>query len=125
MGDYTELKRLLEGCKESNCADASDFGRRIADLYDYLDPETIAGLVAENERLTGFVVHRRAQADQYDEALTKVADQRDQLKAETRCCVFVVSVLMLTSRPWPKRMCSTPGYARSATSRATTLWPCT
>ena len=82
MIDNTELKRLLEGCKESNCADASDFGRRIADLYDYLDPETIAGLVAENERLTGFVVHRRAQADQYDEALTKVADQRDQLKAE-------------------------------------------
>lgn len=51
MSDYSELKRLLEGCKESNCADASDFGRRIAELYDYLDPETVAEMVAEAERL--------------------------------------------------------------------------
>lgn len=51
MSDYSELKRLLEACKESNCADASDFGRRIADLYDYLDPET----VAENERLAALL----------------------------------------------------------------------
>lgn len=51
MSDHSELKRLLEACKESNCADASDFGRRIADLYDYLDPETVAEMVAENEAL--------------------------------------------------------------------------
>jgi hypothetical protein len=45
-------------------------------------PSAVLALITENERLTGFVVHRREQADQYDEALTKVADQRDQLKAE-------------------------------------------
>ncbi|MBB1614505.1 hypothetical protein A9978_18880 [Pseudomonas sp. UMC65] len=53
MADYTELKRLLDGCKESNCADAEDFGRRISDLYDYLDPETVAEMVAEIESLRG------------------------------------------------------------------------
>lgn len=53
MTDYTELKRLLEGCKESNCADASDFGRRVSDLYEYLDPETVAEMVAEIEALKG------------------------------------------------------------------------
>ncbi|SEC25794.1 hypothetical protein SAMN05216178_4004 [Pseudomonas saponiphila] len=53
MTDYTELKRLVDGCKESNCADAEDFGRRISDLYDYLDPETVAEMVAEIESLRG------------------------------------------------------------------------
>lgn len=51
MADWIELKRLLEACKESNCADADDFGRRIADLYDYLDPETVAVMVSEVEAL--------------------------------------------------------------------------
>ncbi len=55
MTDYTELKRLLDGCKESSCADAEDFGRRISDLYDYLDPETVAEMIAENERLAANV----------------------------------------------------------------------
>ncbi|QZI68695.1 hypothetical protein K5F93_20125 [Pseudomonas protegens] len=53
MTDYAELKRLLDGCKESSCADAEDFGRRISDLYEYLDPETVAEMVAEIEALKG------------------------------------------------------------------------
>ena len=42
----------------------------------------ILALIAENDRLTGFVVKRRAQAEQYDQALIQIAEQRDQLKAE-------------------------------------------
>ncbi|WP_025126454.1 hypothetical protein [Pseudomonas sp. PH1b] len=53
MTDYSELKRLLDGCKESNCADEEDFGRRISDLYEHLDPETVAEMVAEIEALKG------------------------------------------------------------------------
>lgn len=45
-------------------------------------PATILGLLAEIERLKTFVLRRRDQADQYDEAFNKVCDQRDQLKAE-------------------------------------------
>lgn len=44
-------------------------------------PQLMA-LIAENEQLTSFVVKRRAQAEQYDQALILIAEQRDQLKAE-------------------------------------------
>lgn len=60
---------------------------RMGALYrhEYLKvatPEAVLALIAENERLTGFVVRRRSQEDQYDAALVEVANERDQLRAE-------------------------------------------
>ncbi|UWF46897.1 hypothetical protein NYP20_16230 [Pseudomonas sp. N3-W] len=81
MSDHTELKRLLDACRAENCNGPREFSKAVGELFDVCTIETIADLVAENERLTGSVVHRRAQADQYDKALTEIADQRDQLKA--------------------------------------------
>jgi hypothetical protein len=110
MSDYSELKRLAEACKEAlplrymeshgSLYIRNDHGivfdvhqnrsfpefmaanKAYADLALAASPAAVLALIAENERLTGFVVYRRAQVDQYDEALIKVADQRDQLKAE-------------------------------------------
>lgn len=47
-----------------------------------VDKELIVQLKAENERLTGCIVQRRAQAEQYDQALIKMAAERDRLSAE-------------------------------------------
>jgi chromosome segregation ATPase len=87
MSDYAKLKELAgimiryqEG--DLSGTEARNFHQHLADYEVMTQPADVLALIAENERLTGFVVHRRAQADQYDEALTKIADQRDQLKAE-------------------------------------------
>lgn len=82
MTDYTELKPLLEACRAENCDGPREFRKAVEALFDVCTVETISALIAENERLTGCIVHRRAQAEQYDQALIKMADERDQLKAE-------------------------------------------
>lgn len=45
-------------------------------------PAVVLSLLAEIERLQGFVLRRREKEVEYDDALCKVANQRDQLKAE-------------------------------------------
>lgn len=82
MSDHSELKSLLEACKESNCADASDFGRRIADLYDYLDPETVAELVAENERMAALLECAQGDLKQAMQIIEKDSKPLDDLIAE-------------------------------------------
>jgi len=81
MTDYTELKRLAEGAVEAgdHWGRRDSFERQLAKLDT---PETVLALIAENERLTGCIVQRRAQAEQYDQALIKMAAERDRLKAE-------------------------------------------
>lgn len=94
MSDHSELKKLLEACKESNCADASDFGRRIADLYDYLDPETVAEMVAENEKLNAIAygVHGAFRMETMQE--------RDQFKAENEALRKALTYIRDTSDDW-------------------------
>lgn len=86
MSDYSELK-VLAGAealseKPRRRVSRAEYDQAFQDFLEEASPAKVLALIAENERLTGFVVHRREQADQYDEALTKVADQRDKLKAE-------------------------------------------
>lgn len=45
-------------------------------------PLSVRALIVENERLTGCIVQRRAQAEQYDQALIKMDAERDRLRAE-------------------------------------------
>jgi hypothetical protein len=72
--DKQKLKALADRVKTDR--------RFCADEHHYVLADGVQALLAEIERLTGFVVRRRAQADEYDEALCKIAAQRDQLKAE-------------------------------------------
>lgn len=98
MSDHSELKRLLDACRAENCNGSREFSKAVGELFDVCTVETIAGLVSENERLTGFVVHRRAQADQYDEALTKIADQRDRLKVENEAMVEALNQIVRVTK---------------------------
>lgn len=82
MTDYTELKPLLYACRAENCDGPREFRKAVEALFDVCTVETISALIADNERLTGCIVQRRAQAEQYDQALIKMAAERDQLKAE-------------------------------------------
>lgn len=78
MGDYSELKRLLDACLAQNCDGPREFSKACEALFDVCSIETIAGLVAEIERL------RTAEGDAmtYKAGMENVAQQRDQLKAE-------------------------------------------
>lgn len=55
--DLKMLRTLVDACKESNCADADDFGRRLGDLYGELTPETASCLLNEIERLETSSLH--------------------------------------------------------------------
>ncbi|AZD86533.1 hypothetical protein C4K14_3709 [Pseudomonas chlororaphis subsp. aureofaciens] len=52
MTDNTELKRLLDACRAESCNSPRDFKNACEALFDACSIETIAGLVAENERLS-------------------------------------------------------------------------
>lgn len=94
MSDYEKLKGLAEaanavaGDVSVEMTLAGDPGPNqeeidaVTAFMGMATPAAVLALIAENERLTGFVVRRRSQEDQYDAALVEVADQRDQLKAE-------------------------------------------
>ncbi|MDH0639074.1 hypothetical protein N5D52_19240 [Pseudomonas sp. GD03860] len=79
--DKQEIKSLALACDPAKCADEAEEGRRLAEFYSELTPEAVLALLAEIERLQGFVLRRREKEVEYDEALCKVANQRDQLKA--------------------------------------------
>jgi hypothetical protein len=97
MSDYSELKRLLEACKESNCADESDFGRRIADLYDYLDPETVSELLDD---LEGFQQGAKAEADAGDEARNEVCKLKAENEALRKTHQSLRQIIKLTEIPY-------------------------
>lgn len=94
MSDYSELERLAEaanavtGDVAVNIAVSSERGPNQAEIdavtayVSVATPATILALIAENKRLTGCIVQRRAQAEQYDQALIKMAAERDRLRAE-------------------------------------------
>lgn len=94
MGDYTELKRLAEEATAGPWVSGGSLvstakGNSVADcprgdesFIAAANPTAVLALIAENERLTGCIVKRRAQAEQYDQALIKMAAERDQLRAE-------------------------------------------
>lgn len=52
MTDYTELKRLLDACRAENCEGPREFQKACEALFDVCSIETIAELVADNERLS-------------------------------------------------------------------------
>ena len=94
MTDKTELKRLADaanavmGDARVDVAITSEDGPNQAEIdavtsfLQVATPAAVLALIAENQRLTGCIVQRRAQAEQYDQALIKMAAERDQLKAE-------------------------------------------
>jgi cell division protein FtsB len=94
MSDYSELERLAEaanavtGDVAVDIAISSERGPNQAEIdavtayVSVATPATILALIAENKRLTGCIVQRRAQAEQYDQALIKMAAERDRLRAE-------------------------------------------
>lgn len=51
MCDYSELKPLLDACRAENCNGHLEFQKAVEALFDVCTVETIAGLIAENERL--------------------------------------------------------------------------
>ncbi|QDC04715.1 hypothetical protein FH041_07150 [Pseudomonas sp. SWI7] len=73
--DKQEIKELALACDPAKCADEAEEGRRLAEFYSELTPETVLALLAEIERLgtwsTAFLAEREAQIR-----------QRDQHKAE-------------------------------------------
>ncbi|MEX5557981.1 hypothetical protein Q1J45_10430 [Pseudomonas rhodesiae] len=94
MTDCSELERLAEAANAVNgdvavdIAISSERGPNQAEIdavtayVSVATPATILALIAENKRLTGCIVQRRAQAEQYDQALIKMAAERDRLRAE-------------------------------------------
>lgn len=75
MADYSELKKLLDACRAENCDGPREFQKACEALFDVCSIETIAGLVAENERIA------QASSCHLLRAQT-VEAERDQLKTE-------------------------------------------
>ena len=84
--DKQQLQKLLWAEAASYRADCADWKRNTEALDEFLGEKTVGEvaleLLAENERLTGCIVQRRAQAEQYDQALIKMAADCAHLKAE-------------------------------------------
>ncbi|MEX5490633.1 hypothetical protein ABFV43_17605 [Pseudomonas fulva] len=49
--DKQEIKKLALACDPAKCADEAEEGRRLAEFYSELTPETVLALLAEIERL--------------------------------------------------------------------------
>lgn len=49
--DKQEIKELALACDPAKCADEAEEGRRLAEFYSELAPETVLALLAEIERL--------------------------------------------------------------------------
>lgn len=77
MTDNSELKRQAAAHAQKNIVDPIESKRVML-----IDPETVLAMIAENDRLAGCIVQRRAHAEQYDQGLIRMAAERDQLKAE-------------------------------------------
>lgn len=94
MSKYDELKLLAEAIHGPGST--MQMLARWREFENACEPKLILAMIAENERLTAeldcpfrlarhskrLVEQLRAQAEQYDQALIKMAAERDQLKAE-------------------------------------------
>lgn len=80
-----KLKPVIEYILKQEAQESLDSGDQYDAAYAIYDaevtPASVLALIAENKRLTGCIVQRRAQAEQYDQALIKMAAERDQLRA--------------------------------------------
>lgn len=54
MVDIELLKRLAEACDIERCADEEERDRNLNEFYSVLEPEDVAALIAESERLAAF-----------------------------------------------------------------------
>ena len=97
--DKQQLQKLLWAEAASYRADCADWKRNTEALDEFLGEKTVGEvaleLLAENERLTGCIVQRRAQAEQYDQALIKMAAERDQLKTDNELARMRIKELAL------------------------------
>ncbi|MEB0226277.1 hypothetical protein [Pseudomonas sp. 10S4] len=83
MTDHTELKRLLDACRAENCNGSSEFGKAVGELFDVCTVETIADLVAENERLdASFKNFHRSLCARFGYYHDDIDWQRDQVSLE-------------------------------------------
>lgn len=97
MTDCIELKKLLDACRAENCDGPREFQKACEALFDVCSIETIAGLVAENERYRKYGCDtcdgsgrlHRADGEYFGECtscgayeLEQAKRERDQLKAE-------------------------------------------
>ncbi|PBP34599.1 hypothetical protein CCL11_25785 [Pseudomonas syringae] len=91
--DLKMLRTLVDACKDSNCADADDFSRRLSDLYGELTPETASWLLDEIDHLKASRLEARElrdkagdradRSDRENEALRKLLeDCSDSLHSE-------------------------------------------
>lgn len=91
--DLKMLRTLVDACKEGNCADADDLGRRLGDLYGELTPETTSWLLDEIDHLKASRLEARElrdkacdradRSDRENEALRKILeDCSDSLQSE-------------------------------------------
>ncbi|VVO05642.1 hypothetical protein PS834_03033 [Pseudomonas fluorescens] len=87
MSDNNDLKRAAEAVLamdypwEHTVRDGR-LGKTSTEYARLAHPLSVRALIVENERLTGCIVQRRAQAEQYDQALIKMDAERDRLRAE-------------------------------------------
>lgn len=91
--DLLMLRTLVDACKETNCADEGDYGRRLGELYEELTPETAAWLLDEIDHLKACRMEARElrdkagdradRSDRENEALRKLLeDCSDSLHSE-------------------------------------------
>ena len=82
MTDCIELKTLLDACRAENCDGPREFQKACEALFDVCSIETIAGLVAENERLERLAESRLLNWEAEGRALLEACSDRNQLKAD-------------------------------------------
>lgn len=82
MADWGELKRLAEACDIERCADGDDHTRRLTEFYCVVEPEDVAALIAENERLSSHAKACEGIAEHNAKSFVELMAERDQLKAE-------------------------------------------
>jgi len=96
--DKREIKSLALACDPAKCADEAEEGRRLAEFYSEMTPETILALLAEIERLEvdngsmrGSTKRMGEDASKAQKQARKAQREIDQLKAENEALRKIIS----------------------------------
>ncbi len=90
------LRTLVDACKESNCADADDFSRRLGDLYGELTPETAAWLLDEIDHLKESRQEARELRDKAGDRADRSDRENEALRKLLEDCTSSLHSEMLT-----------------------------